>query len=204
MNVKLPQCPRLPDTPTLGRRYLRPCVRASWQRTLPKWIPVVGTVHDDAEHIGADFLHIHVDFRFLCQRDRQRSLLQARVDERFGGVNPVFLLPISKVVPADTGEPITIEEAVKSNHATEEWLSVRKRPYLGPYPEYPQVSRTGWRPALTAAYADHQLIDNHICPHQGTDLAGIVPDDDGVVTCPLHGLRWCVRTGRIVGDTAEI
>ena len=56
---------------------------------------MVGTVHDDAEHIRADFLHIHVDYRFRCQRDRQRSLLQERVDERFASVNPVFLLPIS-------------------------------------------------------------------------------------------------------------
>ena len=145
-----------------------------------------------------------MDYRFLCQRDRQRLLRQTHGDEHGTGVNPVFLLPISAVVPADTEEPITIEEAIRSNHATQQWLGVRRRPYLGPYLEYPQVRRTGWRPALTAAYADHQLIDGHICPHQGTDLTGIVPDDAGVVTCPLHGLRWCARTSRIIEDTPGI
>ena len=92
------------------------------------------------------------------------------------------------MVPADTDEPISVEEAIRTNHPTD----------LGPYPEYPQANRTSWRLGLTAAYADYQLIDGHIRPHQGTDLTGIVPDDDGVVTCPLHGLRWCARTGRIV------
>ncbi len=201
MNVEIPRHPRLPETPIVGRRYLRPCVRTDWPRTLPKWVPVVGTVHEDAEHIGADFLHLHVDYRFLCQRDRQHSRPRARVNEDLDGVNPVFIIPISVVVPADTGKAITIADALGSNHPTEEWLSVRRRPYLGPYPEYPQVKRTWWRSVLTAAYADHQLIDGHICPHRGTDLTGIVPDDDGVVTCPLHGLRWCVRTGRIVAAT---
>ena len=147
MNVKMPGCPRLPETPTLGRRYPRPCVRTEWHGSGRKWIPVLGTVHDDAEHIRADFQHIQVDYRFLCQRDRQRSLLQARVDERLDGVNPIFILPISAVVPADTEEPITIDEAIRTNHPIDEWLSVRKRPYQGPYPDYPQVSRTGWRSA---------------------------------------------------------
>ena len=162
-------------------------------------MPVVGTVHDDAEHIRADFQHIHVDYRFLCQRDHRRLLHRTGVDDDHSGVNPVFILPISVVVPADTEQPITIEEAIRSNHSTEKWLGVRRRPYLGPYPEYPQGERIWWHSALTAAYADRQLIDGHICPHQGTDLAGIVPDHAGVVTCPLHGLRWCARTGRISG-----
>ena len=201
MNVEIPTYPRLPETPIVGRRYLRPCVRASWPRTQPKWIPVVGTLHKDTEHLHADFLHIHVDHRFLCDRDRQRALREAEDYERFDGVNPVFMIPISKVVPAGTVQTITVEEAIRSNHPVEKWLSVRRRPYLGPYPEYPQVERTSWRLGLTAAYADHQLTDGHIGPHQGTDLTGIAPDDDGVVTCPLHGLRWCARTGRIVAAT---
>ena len=197
MNVKIPQCRPLPDTPVVRRRYARPCVRTEWHGGGLKWIPVVGTVHDDAEHIMADFLHIHVDFRFLCQRDRQR-LLHQTLDEDDSGINPVFIVPISEVVPADIEKPITIAEAIRNDHPTEEWLSIRMRPYLGPYPTYPRDERIWWHAALTAAYAGSQLIDGRICPHQGTDLAGIPPDDDGTVTCPLHGLRWCARTGQII------
>ena len=45
-------------------------------------MPVVGAVHDDAEHIRADFQHIHVDCRFLCQRDRRRLLHQREENPR--------------------------------------------------------------------------------------------------------------------------
>ena len=33
------------------------------------------------------------------------------------------------------------------------------------------------------------------CPHRGAPLGSLVPDKHGIVTCPLHGLRWCASTG---------
>ena len=32
------------------------------------------------------------------------------------------------------------------------------------------------------------------CIHKGFDLSNIKPDDDGIITCPLHGLQYCSRT----------
>ena len=41
-------------------------------------------------------------------------------------------------------------------------------------------------------------VKGTMCPHRGIDLSGITPDDAGVITCPLHGLRWLSSTGNIV------
>ncbi|MCY4364605.1 MAG: Rieske 2Fe-2S domain-containing protein [Chloroflexi bacterium] len=34
------------------------------------------------------------------------------------------------------------------------------------------------------------------CPHRGTDLRGLEVRN-GKVTCPLHGLSWRLKTGRL-------
>jgi hypothetical protein len=34
-----------------------------------------------------------------------------------------------------------------------------------------------------------------ICPHKGISLASMVPDESGVITRPLHGLRWKASDG---------
>lgn len=42
-----------------------------------------------------------------------------------------------------------------------------------------------------------------VCPHQGGPLDDAPVDAAGVVTCPWHGHRFDVRTGRRVGDGAR-
>jgi hypothetical protein len=36
----------------------------------------------------------------------------------------------------------------------------------------------------------HKCIVNGKCPHKGYDLTNELPDENGVVTCPLHGLKF--------------
>lgn len=36
----------------------------------------------------------------------------------------------------------------------------------------------------------HKCVRNGKCPHRGYDLTKEHPDADGVVTCPLHGLKF--------------
>ncbi|MET0100184.1 MAG: Rieske 2Fe-2S domain-containing protein [Sedimenticola sp.] len=33
------------------------------------------------------------------------------------------------------------------------------------------------------------------CPHEAVDLSDVPLDEDGCITCPLHGLRVCPRGG---------
>ena len=55
-----------------------------------------------------------------------------------------------------------------------------------------------WFADLEDHYSDKQLKENRICPHRGADLSTFTPDADGCITCPLHGLKWHVETGKLV------
>lgn len=48
---------------------------------------------------------------------------------------------------------------------------------------------------MVRKYADARLGDR--CPHRGFPTA-LMPIENGARVCPWHGLRWCVRTGRLV------
>ena len=49
-----------------------------------------------------------------------------------------------------------------------------------------------------------------LCPHMGASLGAGYLDDEGVVTCPWHAWRFCVRDGkwadnpRLAVDTFEV
>lgn len=62
-------------------------------------------------------------------------------------------------------------------------------------------------PALTPihdAYAGSQCARGvgWICPHKGMDLGPVAVGEDGVIACPLHGLRIDATTGVVVGRKA--
>ena len=116
-------------------------------------------------------------------------------------LNRVYSTPISYVSPHGREDTVALDEIHLLEIYPKSWLSVHPRKYQGTYPPYPHENVPSVHD-LSEAYADRRLIDGHICPRNCTDLAGFVPDDGGVVTCPLHGLRWCVGTGRIVANTA--
>lgn len=62
-------------------------------------------------------------------------------------------------------------------------------------PAYPH-GVAPWMERLSEHYAGTCLKRN-VCPHRGYDLSR-EPVVDGIVTCPLHGLRWNVGTGTCV------
>ena len=51
----------------VGRFYVVPCVRAGWPHIddKPRWWPILGPQHEDAEFINFPYQHFHVDYRFL-------------------------------------------------------------------------------------------------------------------------------------------
>ena len=197
MNPVLPDFPPLPDNPIEGTFYRRPCVRAHWPTNRVRWLPILGPVHSDPEHIRAEFQHVHVDYRFL---DTEIRYYLTRLTWDFPDDllhNRIFSTPISLVTPHGCEKAVALDEIHRLEIDPKSWMSVRPRKYQGAYPPYP-YDNVGWLHGLSEAYAERTLTNGHICPHRGTDLTGIFPDDDGVVTCPLHGLRWCVHTGRMV------
>lgn len=200
MLPSVPEHPALPEELIIGQSYLRPCIRAQWNQFHAQWIPVLGTIHRDVEHIMADFDHVHVDYRFMPAKIRNETERELDQSTRIFKVNPVHSEPVSNVLPLGYETPITLEAAARIQ--TDLWLDVMPCTYAGPYPEYP-ASFVHWMKDLSKAYRNARLIDGHICPHQGTDLTGIEPDRNGNVTCPLHGLCWNAKTGRLAYQHPE-
>jgi nitrite reductase (NADH) small subunit len=65
----------------------------------------------------------------------------------------------------------------------------------------------------------HYFAIDDLCPHMGASLGAGYLDEDGVVTCPWHAWRFCVRDGkwadnprlsvdtfqvRVVGDEIQV
>ena len=44
----------------------------------------------------------------------------------------------------------------------------------------------------------HKCIHKGKCPHRGFDLTNEKPDEDGIITCPLHGLKFDKDSKKII------
>lgn len=43
----------------------------------------------------------------------------------------------------------------------------------------------------------HNCIHKGKCPHRGYDLTNVLPDEKGIITCPLHGLKFDINKNLI-------
>ena len=191
----------------VGRYYDVPHIRCYWPDGgnvfNPQWIPVLGPLHTDREIIGFLPQHWHVDFRFLRKAIRQK--FGAMTYDSPG--DSVFALPISRVVPEglDTWDPegngdqtersLFVDDLAKYDVKRDSYFRLKRSLCKVDYPEYPHPMP--WQTALEDAYAGTSLKDGLICPHKGADLSTFTPDSEDCVTCPLHGLRWNVVTGKL-------
>ncbi len=171
-----------------GNRYQTVCVRASLSSTTPpEWVPVIGKPHDDEKFIGFKPVHLHIDWRFLDQRQRDLIL-------DFGKNAPHDLV-IATVYPGDGSGPTELEDALSAKDLPKTaFLKCVSKTYYSPFPPYPERPPY-WLPALSKAYQDARLLPGRVCPHRGADLSHEMPDAQGIVTCPLHGLRWHAQDG---------
>lgn len=165
---------QLTQPPVIGRHYLVPTVRYPFRGKVNDW-PVIGPRHEDAEIIGFPDNHYHLDGRFLSLRQVDLVAIDAPgYDGLEYGVAGRPLCYASNSLHPDPHPPVI-------------WRRRLCRRHLG-YPT--EIAMMLWLPQLIEAYAGHILGPHRICPHRGAPLASIKPDDHGVVTCPLHGLRW--------------
>ena len=44
----------------------------------------------------------------------------------------------------------------------------------------------------------HKCIHKGKCPHRGYDLTNVEPDENGVITCPLHSLKFDAKTKKLI------
>lgn len=207
--MKLQRITELDGPPVIGEAYLVPTVIYPWtpgftrqqRRRFPRtpgesfalqgqaW-PVLGGLHEDRDHLGFPDLHYHVDPRFLRPSEFRR--VEAYADNRGWSTAVVF-----------EGTPLSLNtwssgpKAVRSvvPHQGIVWARrVCHRPLHGPH----RVRELGVK--LDPIYAGKVCKRGKgglICPHRGYTLGGVEPVD-GVITCPLHGLRIDAASGTVL------
>ena len=164
-----------------------------------QWWPILGRLHEDAAIIEFPLWHFHIDWRFVDQAMREEAaartvMLPAKV------ITTAMIRPIGERGP----DPDAAEDGAGAlpGAAVERWFrhEIRKTPEIES-PEWP--AHTMWLGALEARYAKARLggPNGWTCPHRGADLSGLAHPEEDTVMCPLHGLRWCLRTGELVRRT---
>ena len=166
-----------PEGCMAGRRYMVPCISHPAlkisSRSWGKWIPLIGSLHQDIEHVGFEPWHIHVDTRFLTLSENgYYSESQA-----LGQV--VTLSGISRMKGFHDEYYLGL-----ANNAV---LELRQMQCRRPVP--PVFPQAKWAGALQAAHAGCRIVDG-LCPHRGIPIDCGRHVAPGVRQCPGHGLAW--------------
>lgn len=206
----------------VGKKYRVPCVRATWPMgtVMAKWWPVMGELHEDNEHLNFPFYHWHIDWRFVPESALELRRDGSPMGDRSLSIRSMIARPLHIDAIWPRGEPRppkhrVVRPAEMSRELPDGprklWYGRRLRTCYRSHPfSFGEINLGAFGlnrdrrpsfpafPALAHAYRDQTLGGDNgmICPHRGYDLSSVPPDDDGIVECPLHGLRWCVRTGR--------
>lgn len=196
----LQRADRLKEPPIVGRWYLVPAI--FWNNNTPwntdrseqavlsdirtkgaKWWPVWESKHNDLEFFNFEQLHYHIDPRFLTRR----HLTEFR---GYGDRTPLQQIqgrPLNHV-HLKSGPPKPQLRRMRCTMAHAEWGHTDAKSVI----------------RMNAAFAGQQCAKGKrgfVCPHKLFPL-GSIEAVDGVVTCPLHGLRIDAATGKCVGSAA--
>lgn len=163
--------------PQVGRYYMVPCVRGVWIGKLGDW-PVIGTLHRDAKFFDFDIDHYHIDLRFLRKREWPGHGYRRHRHTNVAG------RPLS-ITPSCNADGLPPPRLIKRRCAVARFEMA----------EFRELTSKG-QVALAAAFPE-AIKGKHgwICPHQNFDMRNVTPVD-GAITCPMHGLRFCARTGK--------
>ena len=201
-------------------------VRVRWERGYPRWIPVRGPLHSDHD-LAFPARHWHVDYRFLrSEKDAANigsvvgspAMLRLVVPEPHG----VEYLDERDMRWSAEGlclwRPSCDEEERKKDRLVamdlrrfplRSWMRKarwKQRRSVSDYQEL-KLDRTRAHGAnvlvalsrLANKLPGYECLDleKMRCPHRNVDLSDVEPID-GVIQCPLHGLRFCAKTGERV------
>jgi hypothetical protein len=83
----------------------------------------------------------------------------------------------------------------------ETWLvstetTVKELPYFQDFTD----KQPAYFPFLSGQYLvlkQNVTLKKLVCPHQNYPLDECTPDENGTVTCPLHGLKWNIHTKKL-------
>lgn len=170
-----PRVDSLTAPPVVGQFYLVRTVLIRFFTATKEW-PVIGPAHEDGEIGGLSIPHHHLDWRFI-------PASEAMLERRYGYVlNAQDGGPLPKPI-------LRRRKCVRANLA---WYIPWNR-LEGPVEKVRRV------------YAGRQCTKNEggfVCPHRHAPLGSIKPHD-GVIVCPLHGLRINAETGVVLPAEAR-
>ena len=171
----------LKHAPIVGKFYLVPAIHmARYIDYGPLWWPTHGHRHDDAEFFDFPHQHYHVDQRFLTNR----HIRQLGNFESINGMGPIersFAGPI-------TGRYAHVPKMKDSMQMPPDPV-LRKMKCIREMPDMPFPF---FGTKLHAHYAGTVAKRGRlglVCPHRQYPLGQCKVDENGIITCPLHGLR---------------
>jgi hypothetical protein len=141
-----------------------------------EWVPLIGEKHCDTELIYFPLQHYHVDWRFV--KDRKFK----KVKESHWPKGRNYFMGI-----------VIIAQSISE-------IKIMRMKMLRQMPEYPNPI------IFTKPLEQHYqgaVAKKHRCPHQGADLSSIAPNEKGQIVCPLHGLRFCKDSLKIIMTTKQ-
>lgn len=187
----LPVVSQLTSPPVVGKYYLVPAVYMQRESFKPAiWWPVHGSLHNDTQFFNFELQHYHVDQRFLT---RAHLTYIGNFDDirGWGPLQRSFAAPVH-------GTFAHIE-----HHPRHEKLppkpELRRMRCMREMPELPPAFQGTTMHAHFAGQTAKRGRLGLVCPHQQYPLGQSTPDADGIITCPLHGLRIRARDGRCMG-----
>lgn len=183
--ARTPLLSDLREPPVVGRFYMVPVVRDyPYGIRVGDW-PVLGPLHEDAEHFKFAVPHYHLDLRFLSKSDFKfiARQLPDRLSTRDAAADAVL--------QASGGPLNNIYKALPKGRPT---LLPRRCHRVGLPPTTILHHHVLAGDSMRASYGEvaepvRRRDGRALCPHRKLDLSPFTPDADGIVTCPLHGLR---------------
>lgn len=182
----------LTGPPEVGKMYLVPAIHMVRFACAPAlWWPVHGSKHQDAEFFAFPHEHYHVDPRFLSVR-HLKQIGEFRDVRGHTALERSFAQPVTGPY---SGYP-RLEKPLPQPE-------LRRMQCKRAMPDYPYAAQDAIH-KINAAFAGRVCKRGRlglVCPHQQYPLGHLAPDADGIVTCPLHGLRIRAEDGVCVGST---
>jgi hypothetical protein len=180
----IPLVDELKSEPIVGKFYRVRCYINDSKPNLP--FPIFGPEHDDKELLDFEKRHYHFDFRFAGKR--MINYWRCQYHKPYSDDQVAQFMMIRVQLTED-----------RAGH-----IEVRKLRCVRRMPDFPlevahwlkPVLQNKLLPVLEYAFRDKRTTCA-TCPHRGFKLDQL-PQKNGVVVCPGHGLAWNMASGEMV------
>lgn len=166
-----------------GEYFLVPCITEEFNGNL-YITPVYNNPHDD-KISGQEKVHYHTDYRFVKTYDEHKPKLFKKLSyQRYD--MPLRLK--GNHIFASEGPRIELKDYKKLEYFI--------------LPVVSEKFKVITNPGLISKGLENKCIKNGKCPHKGFNL-NQVPEVNGVIKCPLHGLEFDSVTKKVINFKNE-